>query len=59
MPGYVGTLLDIHDPDRFRDYLKGVGPSLAKYAGRSPGSSRESSTRARTLVSDLEQSSSR
>lgn len=34
MPGYVGTLLDIHDQDRFRDYLKGVGPSLAKHGGR-------------------------
>jgi uncharacterized protein (DUF1330 family) len=34
MPGYVGTLLDIHDPDRFREYLKGVGPTLAKHGGR-------------------------
>jgi uncharacterized protein (DUF1330 family) len=34
MPGYVGTLLDIHDQERFRDYLKGVGPSLAKHGGR-------------------------
>ena len=34
MPGYVGTLLDIHDHDRFREYLKGVGPSLAKHGGR-------------------------
>lgn len=34
MPGYVGTLLDIHDQDRFREYLKGVGPSLAKHGGR-------------------------
>ena len=34
MPGYVGTLLDIHDQDGFRQYLKGVGPSLAKHGGR-------------------------
>jgi uncharacterized protein (DUF1330 family) len=34
MPGYVGTLLDIHDQERFREYLKGVGPSLAKHGGR-------------------------
>ena len=34
MPGYVGTLLDIHDQDRFRKYLKGVGPTLAKHGGR-------------------------
>jgi uncharacterized protein (DUF1330 family) len=34
MPGYVGTLLDIHDQDRFRDYLKGVVPSLAEHGGR-------------------------
>jgi uncharacterized protein (DUF1330 family) len=34
MPGYVGTLLDIHDQDRFREYLKGVGPSLAQHGGR-------------------------
>lgn len=34
MPGYVGTLLDIHDQDRFHEYLKGVGPSLAKHRGR-------------------------
>ena len=34
MPGYVGTLLDIHDQDRFREYLKAVGPSLARYGGR-------------------------
>lgn len=34
MPGYVCTLLDIHDQDRFREYLKGVGPSLAKHRGR-------------------------
>ena len=34
MPGYVGTLLDIHDQDRFRQYLKGVGPSLAKRGGQ-------------------------
>jgi uncharacterized protein (DUF1330 family) len=34
MPGYVGALLDIHDQDRFREYLKGVGPTLAKHGGR-------------------------
>jgi uncharacterized protein (DUF1330 family) len=34
MPGYVGTLLDIHDAERFREYLRGVGPSLAKHGGR-------------------------
>lgn len=34
MPGYVGTLLDIHDQARFREYLKGVGPGLAKHRGR-------------------------
>ena len=34
MPGYVGTLLDIHDQDGFREYLKGVAPSLAKHGGR-------------------------
>jgi uncharacterized protein (DUF1330 family) len=34
MPGYVGTVLDIHDQDRFREYLRGVGPSLAKHGGR-------------------------
>jgi uncharacterized protein (DUF1330 family) len=34
MPGYVGTLLDVHDKDRFGEYLKQVGPSLAKHGGR-------------------------
>jgi uncharacterized protein (DUF1330 family) len=34
MPGYVGTLLDVHDQDGFREYLKGVGPSLASHGGR-------------------------
>jgi uncharacterized protein (DUF1330 family) len=34
MPGYVGTILDIHDNDRFREYLRGVGPSLAKHGCR-------------------------
>jgi len=34
MPGYVGTLLDIHDQDGFREYLKGVAPRLAKHGGR-------------------------
>lgn len=34
MPGCVGTLLDIHDRERFRDYLKGVGPSLETHGGR-------------------------
>ena len=33
MPGYVGTVLDIHDQDGFREYLKGVGPSLARHGG--------------------------
>lgn len=57
MPGYLGTLPDIHDQDRFRDYLKGVGPSLAKHGGRSvlrgpiAGSSRAGSTPARTPAS--------
>jgi uncharacterized protein (DUF1330 family) len=34
MPGYVGTLLNDHDHDRFREYLRGVGPTLAKHGGR-------------------------
>lgn len=34
MPGFVGTLLDIHDPERFRESLMGVGPTLAKHGGR-------------------------
>lgn len=34
MPGYVGTLLDIHDQGRFREYLAGVAPTLARHGGR-------------------------
>src|SRR4051812_10383192 len=34
MPGYVATLLDIDDPERFRDYVKAVGPTLVKHGGR-------------------------
>ena len=50
MPGYVGTLLDIEDAEKFRDYVRAVAPTLAKYggrialrAGRSPTSSRGTS----------------
>ena len=34
MPGYVGTLLDIEDAEKFRDYVRAVAPTLAKYGGR-------------------------
>jgi uncharacterized protein (DUF1330 family) len=34
MPGYVGTLLDIHDDEKFHEYLVATAPTLAKYGGR-------------------------
>ena len=34
MPGYVGTLIDIHDHERFSEYVVAVGPTLSQYGGR-------------------------
>ena len=34
MPGYIVNLIDIADHQKFGEYAKAVGPSLAKYGGR-------------------------
>jgi uncharacterized protein (DUF1330 family) len=34
MPGYVVTMIDIDDHEKFSEYARAVGPTLAKYGGR-------------------------
>jgi uncharacterized protein (DUF1330 family) len=34
MPGYVVTMIDIDDHEKFSEYARAVGPTLAKFGGR-------------------------
>lgn len=34
MPGYVVTMIDIDDHEKFSEYARAVGPTLEKYGGR-------------------------
>lgn len=34
MPGYVVTMIDIDDHEKFSEYARAVGPTLREYGGR-------------------------